>query len=411
MKVLHIVAGELSGGAARGAYWLHLGLLKLKVDSAIICNATDVNGYSKVEYVTPFFVNKAFQKLRSFFEKLLKIPYPKKNREIFSTGFFGVDITKLDAYINADIIHLHWINNNFLKIKSLSQIKKPIVWTMRDMWPMTGGCHYTMGCNGYESTCGFCPQLKSKRQKDLSFSVLQNKIKHYPKKIKLVGVSNWIRESAIKSRLFKNSQDIEVIPNGIDTDIFFPISKLESRSKLNLDSKSNLILVASQDLNNFYKGFSLLLEAIKYVKKDFHILFLGKLDENLARDFEFTFTSFGFIDDVDKLRLIYSAADVFVAPSIMDAFPKAPVESMACGTPVVCFDATGLKDLMDHKEQGYKATPFNALDLAAGIEWVFDNAVKLSLSEKSRRRAVAYFDTRVIAKKYFDIYQKLLNPR
>ena len=121
-------------------------------------------------------------------------------------------------------------------------------------------------------------------------------------------------------------------------------------------------------------------------------------------------THLGFLGDTLALRLAYASADVFVAPSLMDAFGKTLAEAMACGTPVVCFDATGPKDIVEHRVSGYKAVPFEAMDLEAGIEWVLSLPGEQhdALRRNARARAVERFDSRVIASRYKALYEELL---
>jgi glycosyltransferase involved in cell wall biosynthesis len=110
------------------------------------------------------------------------------------------------------------------------------------------------------------------------------------------------------------------------------------------------------------------------------------------------------------MRLAYSAADVFAAPSTMEAFGKTLAEAQACGTPVVCFDATGPKDIVEHQVTGYKAQAFHAADLAKGIEWVLDQPMGRYelMRERSRERAVEHFDSHVIAGQYRQLYDEML---
>jgi glycosyltransferase involved in cell wall biosynthesis len=110
------------------------------------------------------------------------------------------------------------------------------------------------------------------------------------------------------------------------------------------------------------------------------------------------------------LRQAYSAADVFVAPSRAEAFGKTLAEAMSCGTPVVCFDATGPRDIVEHKRDGYKAVPFEPSDLARGIRWVLGQTPEAytQLCRHARERAQRCFDSRVVAQQYAIVYRDLL---
>lgn len=408
LKVLHLVAGELNGGAARGAYWLHSGLRKLGINSKVLTNSKDTLGDKSVVSIN----QTKIQKLKSFvfsqLDGIVSVPYRHRKRIIFSSGLFGVNFTRTKEYLEADIIHLHWINSGFVNIKDLKKIDKPIVWTIRDMWPMTGGCHYSMECNQYKTGCGNCVQLGSHSRYDLSRFILNRKKKYLPKDMKIVGISHWLSSKAKESELF-HKFDVRTIPNNIDTTEFFPIEKDIAKKIVGIDTSKKIILCGSTNLSDFYKGFSKFIEAVDSIDKGKYFLcFFGKLDKEMIDGLGFEYKSFGYLNDNISLRLAYSCADVFVAPSLMDAFGKTLAESMACGTPVVCFDATGPKDIVDHKLNGYKAKPFESEDLANGIEWVLNAPNYNELCANARAKVVREFDSVVVAKKYIELYEDIL---
>lgn len=409
MKVAHLVAGDLDGGAARGAYWMHLALLQEGINSTVLTNSFKKNLGQNVTSVSSGKVSKLKSILREEIDSGLSIFYKNREKKIFSTGVVGYNFTKTIQYKEANIVHLHWVNNGFVNMKHLAKVKKPIVWTLRDMWPMTGGCHYSYECENYNSGCGCCKQLNSHKKNDLSRMVLRRKQKLIPKNTTLVGISNWISEVARKSYLF-NGFDIRTIFNGINTDEFIPIEKNIAKQSLGILSDKTLILCGACSLKERYKGFSKYIEAMNYLDRSKYLLcFFGNLDESEVSKLGFEFINFGYLHDILLMRLVYSAADIFVAPSIMEAFGKTLVESLACGTPVVCFDATGPQDIIDHKVNGYKAEPFNCEDLAEGINWISKNKDSSQLILSSREKAVNAFDTKIVAKKYLDIYCELLN--
>ena len=378
MKILHIVSGDLNGGAARGAYWLHSGLKELNIDSKIFTNSKITLGDNSVVTINNSKKRKAINIIRGQLDNLFPLFYRKRKKIIFSSSFFGVDFTKTNEYKEADIVHLHWINGSFVNIKHLGKIEKSIVWTMRDMWPMTGGCHYAMECDKYKTGCGNCEQLNSHSSYDLSKFILNRKKKYLPKDMKIVGISHWLSDEAKKSELFKD-YDVRTISNNIDSKEFFPVDKDIARKILGIKSSKKIILVGSTNLKDFYKGFDKYLEAIKQLDKEKYFLcFFGNVDKNVVSDLGFEYKSFGYLNDNISLRLIYSCANVFVAPSLMDAFGKTIAESMGCGTPVVCFDATGPKDIVTHKVDGYKVESFKSGDSV------------------------------VVAKKYIELYEEIL---
>jgi len=274
MKILHIVAGNLTGGSARGAYWLHNGLVDLGIDSKILTNSKITFGDDRVISTNQTKKDKLFNFIRLQLDSNIQTLYRNRKRVIFSTGFFGVDFTKTKEYKEADIIHLHWINGGFVNIKDLSKVDKPIVWTIRDMWSMTGGCHYTMGCENFISGCGNCKQLGSNSSFDLSKVILNRKIKYVPKSIKIVGISSWLSNQAKQSKLLKNF-NIRTIHNNINSNDFYPINKRIARDILGINTEKRIILAGAQNLKDFYKGFDKFLEAVdKLDREKYYLVFL-----------------------------------------------------------------------------------------------------------------------------------------
>lgn len=409
MKVLHIVGGDLNRGAARGAYWLHLGLKEMGVASTIFTNSKTGVEDPDVIYTVHNNLSKAVNSLRKQIDRLPILFYRKRLNDVLSTGISGYNFTKTKAYREADIIHLHWIGAAFVNIKHLRKIKKPIIWTLRDMWPFTGGCHYAMECRNYESGCGYCKQLNSSRKYDLSRFVLYRKKKHIPPHCKIIGISSWLSEIAKTSELLKNF-DIRTISNNVNTNEFFPIPKVEARKVLGINTKKKIILTGSFNLKSRYKGFQDFLKALKHLdQSEYYLCLFGKLDNTILQDIPFEYKNFGFLNDQISLRLLYSCADVFAAPSKREAFGKTIAEAMACGTPTVCFDATGPRDIVTHKIDGYKAEPFNSLDLARGMEWVARQTNYQKLCEKARDKVINNFDARIIARQYLNLYHEISN--
>ncbi|GHV57559.1 glycosyl transferase [Spirochaetia bacterium] len=408
MNILHIIAGDLTGGAARGAYWLHLGLLNCKINSKILTNSKILNDDDTIISINKSKKDRIMNILRAKFDSFPALLYKKRKKIIFSTGLTGTNFKKTKSFKEADIIHLHWICGGFVNIKHLKNINKPIIWTLRDMWPMTGGCHVAMNCNYYETGCGKCRQLGSNTYLDLSRWVLYRKNKYLPRNIHVVGISNWISDVARTSKLFKDS-NICTIFNNINTDEFFPIRKTVARVIIDIKTEKKIVLLGAIDINDFYKGFNKYLEALSIIDSDkYFLLFFGNFDANIIKKFKFEYRNFGYIYDAISLRLIYNCADVLVAPSLIEPFGKTIAESMACGTPVVCFDATGPKDIISHKIDGYKAEAFNSEDLAKGIEWIVNYSNYDVLCKNAREKIVENFDKNAIAEKYIELYKKIL---
>ncbi len=403
MKVLHISAANIDGGAGRGTLWLHRAFQSMNVESKILTNSLEEVTDSNIVYHRNI-GNKCYD-----IEKSILSEYPNKLENIFSLGIAGVDFMSLDEYKEADIIHLHWVNDCYISMRDLIKIDKPIVWTFRDMWPMTGGCHYSMDCTKFIESCGNCPTLNSSDGLDISHLVWRMKKHFLNKNIYVVGISSWVSSLAKKSSLFKDF-NIRTILNNVDTTLFIPYEKITARKNLNLPIDKKIILVGAKDLKDFYKGLDKFLEACREIDtSEYHLCSFGLNSDLRDEGLNFSsYSNFEYIQDTQTLNKLYASADVFVAPSTHEAFGKTIVESMLSGTPVVCFDATGPHDLVEHKVDGYKAQAYSIVDMAFGIEWIIKNVEYKALVNRARYNAQNKFDNNVIAKQYLELYKEIL---
>lgn len=407
IRVLHVVGGRLAGGAARGARILSDELRRQGVNSTILCADPAIDAQEEGHYsVASGLWRRARHVARSMGEK-------RPGRRVgdgsalFSPGRHGCDLTKHPAYEAADLIHLHWINGGMLSVEGIGRIQKPMVWTLRDMWPFTGGCHYALDCTGYTRSCGACPQLGSNAADDLSADVLQRKNASFSSDTTYVGISPWITEAAASSSLL-SGRDIRTILNCIDTSAFYPTPREEARARLGLPQTGRIVLSGALFHKDRYKGHDLLRQAKEMLShSDFRNASFGALQQDEDIDFDF-----GTVTDDRKLRDIYAASDVLVFPSIQEAFGKVAAEAMACGVPVVAFDATGPKDIVTHKTTGYAARPFEAADLAAGVKWCLEDPARhRELSENAAKDARARFAPEIAAQAYMDLYREKLSGR
>lgn len=405
LKVVHLVAGDLSGGAARGAYWLHKGLLAQGVDSVLITSGVTTLG--EPEIISIATANKTLYEQNKQAERQILAAYPDKKEGLFSTGYYGFDFGTIPAFQNADIIHLHWVNDNFLDIAQLQHINKPVLWTLRDMWPMTGGCHYAINCERYQTDCGSCPLLGSEQQTDLASAVQQRKSALLPKNIHYVGISEWVSEQAKLSSLLKD-RNISTIANCIDTDEFFPLDKAMACKALGIQSSKKILLVGASRIKDPYKGFDLLNKTLQQLDKTkYFLVVFGASNENDIRKFGFEYKRLGYVYDTISMRLVYSAADVFLCTSILEAFGKTVAEAMACGTPVVCFDYSGPGEIVEHRISGYKAKAFNVPDMVNGIHYICFASNYREISLAATEKVVNQYDKKVAAKSYIDLYATL----
>ena len=228
-KILHISAANPSTGAGKAALALHSALLDQNLDSRILFLNAHPDKSNEIFVFTDSILKRIIRFIVTTFDRIPTWFYVKREKQIFSPGIFGLSLLTHPLIEWADIIHLHWVNHGFVKISELKKLNKSIVWTMHDMWVLTGGCHHSFLCTRFTSTCGKCPMLGSSTNKDLSYWVLKNKQETIPvNRIKWIAISSWMSDLAHSSTLLKN-EPVHIIFSGIDTRIFKPQDKDASR--------------------------------------------------------------------------------------------------------------------------------------------------------------------------------------
>lgn len=331
--------------------------------------------------------------------------FSRKNLFAVSIANTGTDISKLPEVREADIIHLHWINQGGLSLRNIHQLKalgKPVVWTMHDMWPFAGICHYANECKAYESACLNCPQAS-----DLLAKYTFKKKQQIWHDIHFVGCSKWIASFAKKSSLTQDSQ-ITSIPNPIDIRIYTPIPPKEARQQLGLSTNCKYVLFGAMNSTDVRKGCAYLLEADKYVKADnIRYLVFGKNSKQIIKQLTHEAIDLGYLTDEYQKSLVYSAADLFITPSLEDNLPNTIMEAMACGTPCVGFNVGGIPEMIDHQVNGYVAHYKDAKDLAEGIKWVL--ASEDDLATKARQKVLNTYSEEKVANQFVELYKSLLN--
>lgn len=414
MKVLHLNSTDIQGGAARGAYWLHQALRQRGVDSRML---VDRKYSDDPQVVAPTHGLQLWaRKLRAYLDELPLRRYQKTDDAYWTVGWVPNDIVGRIRRIDPDIVHLHWTGNGFLPIQALAHLPYPLVWTLRDMWGFTGGCHYTADCARYEAACGACPQLRSDREEDLSRHIWRRKLRHWRNlDLWLVPISSWLADCARTSSLF-GGRPIEVIPNGVDARRFQPTDKATAKQMFGFAPDSQIILFgAINATTDPRKGFAHFQQALSQLGQTklagrAEVAVFGDTAPGSLGDAGMKTHYLGHFDDDQRLALLYSSADVMVTPSLQEAFGKTLIEAMACGTPVVAFNSGGPVDIIEHRADGYLARPFCAEDLAEGIAWCLaERARPLELGQRGRAKVEREFDINVVAHRYLALYQQILD--
>ena len=323
----------------------------------------------------------------------------------------GSDVTNLPEFQEADVIHLHWINQGMLSLKGIQKILqsgKPVVWTMHDIWPATALCHVTLGCERFTTQCENCRLLSGGgSSNDFSTTVWRRKQRMLAGgSIYFVACSRWLESEAKRSALLKG-QKITSIPNPIDTRIYKVGNKQEARQRLGLPLDKKLILFASQRVTNVNKGMDYLIEACQQLQlADTAVVILGGHAEEVVSQLSLEAYPLGYVNEEQRIVDVYQAVDVFVLPSLSENLPNTIMEAMACGVPCVGFKVGGIPEEIDHRRNGYVAEYRHAEDLAQGIRWILSEADYEKLSQNAVQKVMQNYSQQSVALKYLDVYHQ-----
>ncbi|MBQ8155489.1 MAG: glycosyltransferase family 4 protein [Prevotella sp.] len=409
MRVLIVNTSERTGGAAVAANRLMMALNNNGVKAKMLVRDKESDSLTVVGLPKSPMLNWHFlwERLVIFFH----CRFSRKHLFEIDLANTGSDITKLREFQEADVIHLHWINQGMLSLSGIRKILKsgkPVVWTMHDIWPATAICHLTLNCRNFTTHCHNCRLLPGKgSSSDLSTSVWRKKEKMLEdSSIYFVTCSHWLEQEAKASALLRG-QKIVNIPNPIDTHIYRSGDKQAARKNLGLPEDKRLILFVSQRVTNKNKGMDYLIDACRQLK-DYELVILGGHAEEVVDQLPLKAHPLGYVNDERRIVEIYQAVDVFVLPSLSENLPNTIMEAMACGVPCVGFKVGGIPEEIDHKRNGYVAEYRDSDDLARGIRWILSEADYDQLSQEAVRKVAHSYSQQSVAISYLDVYHQAM---
>jgi glycosyltransferase involved in cell wall biosynthesis len=419
MKVTIVNTHSNRGGAARAAYRLHNGLKRIGQESTMYVQqgaGENIVAYEpKISPKRPSLASRIWRKAFPALRPLSLSNYAATRPpglEIFSDSYspFGMDI--LRSFPACDVINLHWVAG-FVDYSLLPKLaQKPIVWTLHDMNPFTGGCHYDDGCLKHQRSCGACPQLGSQTDSDLSRKVFLKKQAAFrqldPARFHVVTPSRWLAEEGARSSLMKRFP-FTVIPNGLNTDTFAPRNTEGLRDALSIPADNKVVLFIADSIVNKRKGMQYLLDALSALNDPGKVTLLSVGRGSTEIPAVFHHVPLGSIEDERLLSMIYSLADVFAIPSMQDNLPNTVLESISCGTPVVGFNTGGIPDMVRDGETGLLAKQGDVNGLRTAIEGMLSNAdLRQTMSRNCRALALQEYSEDVQAKRYVSLYESLM---
>jgi glycosyltransferase involved in cell wall biosynthesis len=417
MKIVHLTYSDM-GGAGIAAKQLHLALLNYGISSKLL-TLISLGEKTEEHYI---FQPKQSNLLKKIYNRVLatinyRLPFLSKHNkgyllknkeegfEMFSFPFSNLNIQNNEHIKNADIIHLHWVSDGMIDYRFFfKNIKKPIVWTLHDMNPFTGGCHQSDGCEKYTSTCVSCFQLEGTRNERISKKNLQYKAKGLQaiknNQLKILTPSQWLCNLSKVSKCFSRFEHFQ-IPNIIN----FPIgniTKTEARLFFNINEDERVLLFVANTTNNNRKGIDVLIKALEDIKakEKTRLLIIGKNSPGLINDINKT--ELGFVTDKIILKNAYIASDVFLLPSIAENFPNTIVESLLCGTPVIASKVGGIVEQI-HSENGILVPVKDVKGWTSAINSFFENQKQFN-SQIISHKAFEKYNHQMILEKHLNLY-------
>ena len=411
MRVLIINTSERTGGAAVAASRLMKALNNNGVKAKMLVRDKETDSLTVAELPRSPLLRWHF--LWERFVVFCRLHFSRQHLFEVDIANAGTDITSLREFEEADVIHLHWINQGMLSLKDIRKILrsgKPVIWTMHDIWPATAICHLTLGCRNFTTACQKCRLLPGGGSAgDLASVVWKRKSRMLEdENIYYVACSRWLESEAKKSALLKGHK-ITSIPNPIDTHIYNRCNRQEARQRLGLPSDKRLILFASQRVTNENKGMQYLIEACQLLKDipQLGVVILGGHAEEVVSQLPLEAYPLGYVNDERRIVDVYNAADVFVLPSLSENLPNTIMEAMACGVPSVAFRVGGIPEEIDHRQNGYVANYQDSDDLAQGIWWTLFEADQESLRKACLQKVSHCYSQQSVANRYFELYEGL----
>lgn len=381
-KIVHIQYSMESAG--RAALRLQKAFQKVNVGSSIVSLQYAAQETADVKYLGLMarLISRIDDKIQGYLTR-------KVNKQLgsFSYPVLGSDLSKLEEIRNSDIIYIHWALKgllNFRSIRQLAELNKPVIIFLHDMWNITGGCHHSFSCEKYKTEgCNNCPMFPEENKNDMAAREFKKKLKLYSKYNNLffVSPSRWLYDCAKGSLLTKN-KPVFHIPNILDNTLFKPTDKKTAKQILNIDTDETIIAFGAITVGSPYKGWSYLQKALESLKQDGSLknvsvlIFGSSYNKEIAEAIPFKVKFMGYLKDEYSTALVYNAADVFIAPSLAEAFGYVVMEALSCGTPVVGFNVGGIPDLISHKENGYLAKYKDAADISEGIKFCIQKNLK-----------------------------------
>ena len=400
MRVFHFLSNDVQSGAGLGTLRLHLALLDLGIDSFLVAYNRDENFYCDNLINLNRLKERWKRKINVSINEYLLKKYDKRSDGFFTTGNELFNIFSMVNLSAGDIIHIHWPNYG-ISLQELNNLsdKYTVFWTIRDMWPFTGGCHYSLSCQRYTDGCGLCPMLNSNSKEDISAAGLIQKGLMF-RNIRFVAISDWMKEEAKKSPIFKNKRVTRIYNSVDDTYFDFSVTRDEARLSLQIETKKPVLLFGSHNVLDPYKGTDIFKAIYEKYHNDFMFVVFGKNSEKIVGQRKGECKALGLLN-AEKIKYAYVAADAFLMLSIQEGFGKTIIESFSLGTPVVTLPG-GAPEEIGKIYRDYHKVYSDSIDMKVEIDLLIEKHDK----NEMKRITKDIFSADKIAREYSELYEQ-----
>jgi glycosyltransferase involved in cell wall biosynthesis len=412
MKIIHLLAGPLASGAGRAVETLQHGLLSRGVQSSLAGRIEKdldpklaATPLSIADRVATGLIHRAQLHIN-----LLRF----RGREQLGFLQWGSDFTVIPAFRNADIIHVQWASAITMGTRfwrNLAKEHRPVVWTLRDMWPFTGGCHFSNECTKYETGCGGCPKL-GKSDERATAREAEYKRSMLPENVTFIAISEHFAEKARRSYVLRG-RNVQMIPNSVDIERIAQPAEGNVYAALRLPQNRLVLSSGAINLADPRKGAAVLERLlIRYARRsDIFWAIFGRGFQNLSIGEVPNCNAFGLLFDDTTLRQIYAASDLFIMPSLQESFGKVTIEAMAAGTPVVAFRNTPAEEMIVHGQTGWLVSHGDTEAFATTVDAAMMlGREKLALmGQTARAHALQNFALASVIDRHLVLYQEKLS--
>ena len=408
MKVLHLNHSDSIGGAAKFSQRLHNSILSIGEDSFMCCSSVKLQNERifRVNPVTSENLNLLKAKAAQTLDSKVQLLERTKIKSFKSAGWFGAVSADWINRSDFDVINLHWINGGLISIKEIGKIRKPIVWSMLDMWPFLGAEHYTQEIEARGMIEGFNRDNRPKN--DLGIDVCRIsahlKERYLNENITYVAPSRWLAERAEQSQRLARAE-IRVIPAALDIDLYSPMINHSSVYK----TERSFVIGYGGALSG-RKGWELFKNFLNTYNKDLVgstiIVFGSPISEAFSSPY-YEIKQAGRVVDEELLVNLYRQMDVLLFPSTLETFGLIAQEAQSCGVPVICIKNTGTAEVIQHDKTGYaiNGSAEELISILARLKLELN--LRQLLRVNARKRAVALWRQDIIAAQYLNLYQNL----